>query len=372
MKSIHVIFVLLLVIGLALVTSPVQATYAADRPLSLVETGIVHGEVIESIGTSVYQGAIQTNGTYTVDFPLSIPNGSTIRSARLSTYWTWSKQGSNGTLPDLGMTLNGMPLTMEKRYYDSKGSGTYDYPYGLDSYNVTGKINASGTYRAILTNLGAGKEISLYGIGLMLIIETPEGQNRQYWIHEGADLLYNTTTTTADQATTTVSYENVPAQSSISASGLLTIIAGADKGDRNKNELFFNNQPLGSVDAPNNTQQIAITQTDVLPFLHEGSNQLAIQDRGDSMMPGTVVLTVDLVPHSTIVPVYPLTAFPRDNDGDGIFEDLNGNGHLDYNDVVIFFNSMDWIADNEPVSAFDVNKNSRIDFNDIVTLFNRL
>ena len=34
--------------------------------------------------------------------------------------------------------------------------------------------------------------------------------------------------------------------------------------------------------------------------------------------------------------------------------------------------SMDWIATNEPVAAFDFNKNSKIDVNDIVVRFNKV
>ena len=42
---------------------------------------------------------------------------------------------------------------------------------------------------------------------------------------------------------------------------------------------------------------------------------------------------------------------------------------MDFADVVIFFNQMNWIAANEPVSAFDHNANGRIDFADVVWLF---
>ena len=63
---------------------------------------------------------------------------------------------------------------------------------------------------------------------------------------------------------------------------------------------------------------------------------------------------------------------PTDPDGDGIYEDLNGNGRLDFADVVLYFNQMTWIAANEPVSAFDLNGNGRIDFADIVALFNEI
>jgi hypothetical protein len=61
---------------------------------------------------------------------------------------------------------------------------------------------------------------------------------------------------------------------------------------------------------------------------------------------------------------------PTDPDGDGVYEDVDGNGSLGFNDVVLFFNQMDWIELNEPVSCFDFNGNGRIDFADVVTLFN--
>ena len=66
------------------------------------------------------------------------------------------------------------------------------------------------------------------------------------------------------------------------------------------------------------------------------------------------------------------TALPTDPDNDGLFEDLNGNGRLDFADVVLFFDQMDWITANEPVAAFDMNRNGRIDFNDIVLLFGEI
>ncbi len=66
------------------------------------------------------------------------------------------------------------------------------------------------------------------------------------------------------------------------------------------------------------------------------------------------------------------TGVPRDLTGDGTCEDVNGNGRKDFNDVVLYFNQMTWIAANEPVTAFDYNGNGRIDFADVVWLFNHL
>ena len=63
---------------------------------------------------------------------------------------------------------------------------------------------------------------------------------------------------------------------------------------------------------------------------------------------------------------------PTDTGGDWLCDDVNGNGRADFADVVLFFNQMTWIADHEPLEAFDYNGNGRIDFADVVWLFNNL
>ena len=72
------------------------------------------------------------------------------------------------------------------------------------------------------------------------------------------------------------------------------------------------------------------------------------------------------------IPIPPNIQAPTDPDGDGKYEDLNGNLRKDFADVVLFFNQMTWIAANEPIVAFDFNGNGRIDFADVVSLFNEL
>ncbi|PWR69760.1 peptidase S8/S53 subtilisin kexin sedolisin [Methanospirillum stamsii] len=60
---------------------------------------------------------------------------------------------------------------------------------------------------------------------------------------------------------------------------------------------------------------------------------------------------------------------PKDLNGDGKYEDVNGNSRTDFSDVVLFFKQMTWISSNEPVTVFDFSGNGRIDYTDVVTLF---
>jgi hypothetical protein len=85
-----------------------------------------------------------------------------------------------------------------------------------------------------------------------------------------------------------------------------------------------------------------------------------------------LLLAVVPIAASGLVPVPPQIVLPTDPDGDGKYEDVNGNGRKDFADVTLYFNQMSWIAANEPIAAFDYNGNGRIDFGDVVSLFNEL
>ena len=88
---------------------------------------------------------------------------------------------------------------------------------------------------------------------------------------------------------------------------------------------------------------------------------------------GTVVITTDGTGYR--IALTPRRAFPEqtrmptDPDSDGLYEDLNGNGRKDFDDVVIIFKNLEWIKTNNPIECFDFNGNGRIDFDDIVRLF---
>jgi PKD repeat protein len=74
----------------------------------------------------------------------------------------------------------------------------------------------------------------------------------------------------------------------------------------------------------------------------------------------------------TMVAIPGQTASPQDLDGDGFYEDLTGDGSFSFVDVEVFFHQMDWIEDNLLIEDFDLNGNGRIDFDDIVDMFQML
>ncbi|WP_188882936.1 alkaline phosphatase PhoX [Halarchaeum grantii] len=60
---------------------------------------------------------------------------------------------------------------------------------------------------------------------------------------------------------------------------------------------------------------------------------------------------------------------PSDPDGDGRYEDVNGNGRVDYDDVVLLFDRMESKSVASNARSFDFNENDRLDYADIVHLY---
>ena len=93
-------------------------------------------------------------------------------------------------------------------------------------------------------------------------------------------------------------------------------------------------------------------------------------DNGNPIDPNTVSGKVEVI---GVVPFPGCENPPTDPDNDGLYEDINGNGRKGFNDVVVFFNYLKWVEENQPcIECFDFNKNGRIDFDDVVKLFEEI
>ncbi|MCM1987800.1 PQQ-binding-like beta-propeller repeat protein [Methanococcoides seepicolus] len=102
-----------------------------------------------------------------------------------------------------------------------------------------------------------------------------------------------------------------------------------------------------------------------------GSTGLSLTVEGLDDDSGTAI---DALPSTgtievTMTPLPGKTVSPQDLDGDGLYEDLNGDDAFGFVDVEVFFSNKEWINANLPVECYDFNGNGRIDFDDIVYLF---
>lgn len=60
---------------------------------------------------------------------------------------------------------------------------------------------------------------------------------------------------------------------------------------------------------------------------------------------------------------------PTDPDGDGLYEDLNGNDRVDYDDAVLLFDALTDESTTADAAAYDFNGNGRLDYDDVVELY---
>ncbi|MBN1165969.1 MAG: hypothetical protein JXA44_02430 [Methanospirillaceae archaeon] len=80
--------------------------------------------------------------------------------------------------------------------------------------------------------------------------------------------------------------------------------------------------------------------------------------------------TVEILQQTPVVQIFPgAINMPTDPGKDGIYEDINGNGRLDYQDLILFYNNIEWAKQNQPASFFDLNGNKAIEMQDIILLY---
>ena len=95
-----------------------------------------------------------------------------------------------------------------------------------------------------------------------------------------------------------------------------------------------------------------------------------LDDRnGDMMEAGLIPGTITVLPAPRVMPTLPGMGAPvNDVDGDGLTEDINGNGRLDFADLTAFFSNIASPEVQGNIDLFDFNRDSVVDDGDVITL----
>ena len=154
----------------------------------------------------------------------------------------------------------------------------------------------------------------------------------------------------------------------VSATGAYTFrVRAASRWGEQSLSLLVDGSPTATVPIANFASYDVFGLTNTTVHLTAGEHQLRLVLSGYENLD-----YIEFAPLDTVLRVPGAAADPLDLDGDGRYEDLNGNGRKDFGDVVLYFTQMTWLAANEPIDLFDYNDNERIDFADVTTLFNDL
>ncbi len=232
-------------------------------------------DLIYSSGNTAYNGAKWTEKTYNwTTNDLSIPTGAAVVSARLYQGYTYNKNGSH---PAWTMTFNGSTVTPIATYVDTKGFGSYNYPYGLYVYEVTSAFNTAGNTMNIIPEPGNTNDYGIYGAYLLVVYQDPNTSNKKIWINDGFDMLCSRETYSVNDAEATA-YANFTGAntSNLSNAEVINILASA--GDSGKSKFFFNgNEYIGFWNDYISSPQIGFSTYDVTNAMLAGNNQAGLQ-----------------------------------------------------------------------------------------------
>lgn len=147
---------------------------------------------------------------------------------------------------------------------------------------------------------------------------------------------------------------------------------------------------VDEMDAADDGSSITLKAADIKDRITEGASDIELatvtlrpQSAGETSVgitvdqidadDGTMVSSATMAGSLTVTEVAAIDgSFPQDIDGDGRFEDLNGNGRIDSHDVVMLFKHKNQAVVTDHADAYDFNGNGRVDFDDVTTLFDQM
>ncbi|MCG7847678.1 MAG: DUF3344 domain-containing protein, partial [ANME-2 cluster archaeon] len=247
--------------------------------LTTYTNDVVRGDLFYTIGNSTYRGSLLSGETYTVEFNiLDIPGGAAVKTSRLYSYWTYSDEEPGASM---NVTFNGTLQRQDESYIDRKGYGSYNKPYGTYAYNVD--LAGNGVYTATIKN--TGDTFSIYAMGLLVVYED-NGNEVEYWIDEGADIISAKSGVTPEQATTDAPFDGTVTLADVESARLITVIPSGDKG---LNTLLFNTYTESGIW---NTTNIAVEERDVTAHITSTDNLAQLRDNEDFLMPSGAFLVL--------------------------------------------------------------------------------
>ena len=279
--------------------------YTGDKPFTTYANGTIEGNLFYTIGDSFYSSLLVPGDNYTVNHTVTIPGGATVKFARLYSYWTWSYDSSDdtGKYPVMNLTFDGNVLLPEAKYDDKKGWGlVYDYPTGTWAYNVTSLVTGSGNHTTVVNNTDTDPDayFCMDGLGLLVVYEDASGNEVEYWINEGADMVSTMDTSgglTPQEATVTSLFSGSINLSRVESARLWTVVqSGGHTGTR----LIFNTMSWTGVYDSTPYVDLDIDEArDVKDYLVSTDNIAKIEppdiseDYGDYFTPSNAFLVIN-------------------------------------------------------------------------------
>ena len=248
-----------------------------------------------STGNATYRAAGWSSATtHWTASDIPVPGTATILSARLSQGYTYDQ--TPGGIPAWTAQFNGQPVAPEITYTDRKGYGSYNYPSGLLTYNVTSLFSKTGNTFTITP--GAGNNNGLYGSLLVVVYEDSGEPVRKILINEECDMLYAGAARFAsdDEATAYAPFGGVDT-AGLGEAHLLAFLFSANEAG--KSAFIFNGHDYGDL-SPGYLAgpQVTLREFNVTNDVAQGENtalfrSVTVGASGDNMVAAGAILIAE-------------------------------------------------------------------------------
>jgi hypothetical protein len=304
-------------------TGTAAATYAGDHPLNATYSGDITGNYTFTLGDSMYRGSVLPGEQYRVNYSIDLPPDARVKYQRLFVYWAWSRIGQKAVYPGFRLTDSRSPgelLPLAARYSDSKGFvSQYDFYSGLDAYDIPALQPGRNTFSVTCEQAGQpNSSVIIFGIGVLAVYESKDGQKMQVWVKEGSDLMFSSYGVSPEMATSDMVFEGSIPNGKIESADLFLVAPSGGYSrdievDLNKlqvNRLEEEKTPplirtIFSLLFPNykgkewsdifsldNNTQIGIENKEIKPYLKTENNRVSLRDQGDYFQFTNAILTI--------------------------------------------------------------------------------
>ncbi|WP_394698738.1 DUF3344 domain-containing protein [uncultured Methanoregula sp.] len=275
-----------------------ESTGYSGTVLTLYRHGSVNGGLFVA-NSSAYSGLLEKDSRRNYPINVDLPKNATVKDARLYVYTTWSYNTADlkGKPASIRVDYNDNPLARDRSYLDRKGSGTYDYPAETHCYTLNPDAIRSGDTHFTVVNTGQTKDtFAVYGVVLVIVYEDPAEPFTEYWIGEGADMIFVNPglQTDAANATTRMAFPG-QAGSTDPMHGSLIAISTASSGSRgDENRITFNDQGWTNA-LTGGSSAISLARLDVTGLILPSGNTATIESlsssgKGDYMENRNIIL----------------------------------------------------------------------------------
>jgi hypothetical protein len=246
--------------------------------LTTYTSGTINGSIrliLDPNSTSV----VVNNRIREYSLPFELPQRSNLTLARLYVYISKSHgiQSIQGVVPSLFTSFNRMRIDPDRVYIDTDGDEHRNVSATF-AYDVLENLRGNGTYTVSLRNLDFDQYVfSVDGVMLLVAYENEEGNQSQYWITEGCDVIFSDLIhgIFPKDAVTSIAFGGPVNMTETSSADLILVSTNLDTLNSTEHGITFNNGTwFNSFD---NLTQTDILRIPVLPFLNASGNSATIK-----------------------------------------------------------------------------------------------